>query len=1411
MGCCFSKELNPNFVSERTGLLQSTVPEGSPLKEGTREHARAMAGLAEVKRENGNRLIPVDTTSSTADLATRLGPIEKCRSSVQKGTLLLTEPVECDSSVNKPRSLDEGGNAGSKDRYLERKTKDIRLVRPQIKPCTERVMSNSVKRKIAENAVMRANWFKEATSSESSYIPEISLKKLPGQSPSVATGMLNGGKVNSHDASVEPLEKDSPTKDVCVVTAEAFQKGIGKLADDSTVGPYISSQSKALQDLENCDSGDCGLDVYVALERGFKMRTQSFYSICSIDADDLEGDCGQDVVTHAHTATGMDKAPVTTTKEDVSPPTVIDCQFIASCPVKESVPLDCQQCPKVENSVPRYSESVPLQSVSHNDDPALPDLLQTFVSKESVCKPSVCEDTDPLPHQDTLTDVLTDQLEEKDGLALLPGKCPNGALVKVTDDATPDLLEGKGQLSSSELGGEESRPVAEHSRLHPVNPHPLNSVYGVSGYEHAQQPQHTPESNVQLDSVYTAHVSEAAQRDVCSEMLCHLKVMSELKDDVLEENSTCPDEVVDVSLKGSRLALHRDTTGASSECGEMPQMDSTTVSFPNKSELLCDDGFAGLNGVVLKADLQMSEIVSEMSVQQIENDSTNASSVEYMTKTPPLVVRQSLDEGADETSDHPAFEYFKEGPTNANLYTEQSETAHCQSAESESANDSLDLRDDAIEDVISFKLKQYDISESQCTSVAPEFFSECIDIDGSLSLGDPVNSQSLVCDLILESSPHDPIVTTESEETLDCIDTDNGIENVSPPYVPNSVEMKDAVGLSRAVSEETVVEEQHSEHCISVSTPGKCEDFGDTSYSTAYSPDSFPKAAPHHPITSVEKDQRSESSLLNDCSSQLEGMVSSEMDEPFIASAAEEKKSLVLEQVNHSYSVQSTDAAQLRNVCLINAEGPTILGNSLEDCSGNNQLSEQHKYMQPNYKCEPANTEESTEKDSSGILFVTPTSPCLESGEPVDLNPTHPSVLDLNIVASEQPQMLMLDNLMSEAISESMQRSHSGADDQDGTLDETPGSQCASAMPNMPELSVTTDRICLSEDCIQEDCFCLSSTRSPLSINMSNSLVEISQVPPCEMLNHQSLLGSGEGREVEDKHRTLPVSCKSQPLEYDEQWPAAVDENTTAESLRADPFQGSLLGMYNTSLDAYGGAMQPPFEVNRAWGQDLTTFGFSQPIVFNAEPDQVDVNATTPSYEIHMLNGEAFVVPPETSTDEMEGEQGMLNLVCNLLEKSDFNEDANPSQYLSMWPQESHATLCPSPIPGCVGETAWERGFADMPPGENGDEGCVGETPWEHGFADMPPGENGDEDASKDDLQSFQAFMAAHPYSLMALDGTCFWDWQSAFSELVSIVSKHWQIIMAFGYYVLITNKYGGGCIVSAFSGFTNARVMQFL
>lgn len=1309
MGCCYSKEVNPNLVSERTRLLQSMLPDGSPIKEGTRDHARAVAGLAEVKcAENGNKLIPVDTTSNitSEDLATSLAPLEKHSSSVQDGISVLTESLVGDSSLSKPTSMCEKGKDSSKSRNLEKNAKDIKLVRPQIKPCTERVMSNSVKRRIAENAAMRANWFKELTPSGTSNISDTTSKTLTGRSP-YQISMLNS-EVHSNDASKLPGNANA-SKNVFTVTTEALPTGIGKSADSSTVSAYISRSQ--VSDVGENDDGN--RKTGVALEEDFRTQTKCFYSICSIDADDLEIECEQTSLDCASNAMDVDVGPLNVTVGGEISSSVLECQLATSCPVKEALSSDSQTGSEVltEHSGTQCPKHALLRSKSHIDDPILPDLLQMSVPKETVCKSPVCEVEDKLPPHGILNETVTDLQEVENG----HGSSDVSDVTDVTVELTPDLLEGKGQVSK--LAGEESRQGTEESGLRSVNQHGLPCVYEVSGYEHKRQPQPTSQLNEQFDNVYTAHVSEST----------HLQVKSVLEDDHSGELSTCPDELVCDGFEGA---------------SEIPTKSSPVDDM---SEYFHTDIFAGSGGIVPKADVQISKTESEIPAKQPEDDSSNKSIIiEHMADTPQLVGRPS---GVEAGPGQHGLKTLEEYPKNVSLMTDWSATAHSQLTELESAYENLS--DDTVEELISVKLKQYEKSEPcwGSTNAGP-----------SVLLENDVHSQDYVCDEINEIPESSlPVVVAEkmSESSaviepniltvscapsteIQCAVVQEEIPGDQMEHISDSMQMNDfnwsmcstpesSASTDYMCVSEALREEDHLSMPVPISTSqaevveAQCEmhcresSAGEDRYATSESVEmestvnlnmTIPAIVEEHSEHCVDVSSR----VTSDLSSSTE-----EFSDSFSGNEPLHTDPVYEEHVIAEYLLSRDFSSPPKKIVSMGIEEPLIL----------NQSSNQQEQIESS----PGEAQECTEKGSDETFVINYPSLSEEGGHSMGLNASL-SVFLPKTVASEQPQVAALGRPLAEGAPVSLLC----ADDEGKNLENSVHA-CILPMSGMPELSAIAERMYLSDDSTQGDRFLFSVPDSESS--------EVSEVTPYKMLS-QGTLGVKEAAVLEGEHGTLPV--RSVIVQQDKQWLTNFD--ATSENPQANILSGPLLAMCSESPDPCGPKMQTDFDVSGALEEDVTTSSLDQPIALDVEPDQVDANATLPSYEIHLTDGKPLAVPSDNmaSTEEADGEQGMLNLVCDLLEKCDFNGDAtDASQYLSAWSQESHETICSDPTSEYVLDPAWEYGFCNMAPCEDG------------------------EDASKDNLQGFQTFMATHPCNLLALDGTCVWDWQSDNLDLVSI------------------------------------------
>ncbi|XP_048866305.1 uncharacterized protein LOC125739843 isoform X2 [Brienomyrus brachyistius] len=152
----------------------------------------------------------------------------------------------------------------------------------------------------------------------------------------------------------------------------------------------------------------------------------------------------------------------------------------------------------------------------------------------------------------------------------------------------------------------------------------------------------------------------------------------------------------------------------------------------------------------------------------------------------------------------------------------------------------------------------------------------------------------------------------------------------------------------------------------------------------------------------------------------------------------------------------------------------------------------------------------------------------------------------------------------------------------------------------------------------------------------------------------------------------------------------------------------------------------------------------------NVEFDQVDIYASTPSYEIYFqaMKASDAVQPGKVrdSMDETEGDRevGMLNMVSNLLGKSDVVEEGDLPLYLTPWEdlfQDGKLREYPP-------QSAWRSRSLN-----GGAQRSVKPGPLL-----MPV-----------DMDSAVGFMGPNPYGLPEPNSTCTWGWRAAFNQPGSV------------------------------------------
>lgn len=435
MGCCFSKELNPNLVSERTSLLQAAIPEGSTSKD-VRDCAWSVTDLADEKpSQNGNVNAALDTScnASSSNLSAGLNLIKEGRSSVQEGVAFWDTPVG-DPHIHK--ATVQKGNASE----MGRDRKD----NCQIK---ETETLDFVKQRIAENAIMRAKWFCDGQQS------------CPTDKTGVGKSKNTALRRNTLGISPLCISKDQHSG-VSVIAKEEQIKALWHVQSKPAsttkhaIHPFnkCSGSLKILDDSEERNSG------LLITDRGFK-KEQSFYSICLIDLEDLGSECGHQSLTESD-AVMYASAPAVSEKalfDNSSLPK--DHKISGSGPSHEITAAQQTEKDPTEKT-PGCTKSLPVNVALPNDEHAtLPDLLKPFPAQEN--KKPLSENDISTSFKDTVN-----------------AHSPYTALEKGIDLLSPDLLDQNEQMSVLKSSTDAALPQGEPADL--LNNHDL---YVTSGYK----------------------------------------------------------------------------------------------------------------------------------------------------------------------------------------------------------------------------------------------------------------------------------------------------------------------------------------------------------------------------------------------------------------------------------------------------------------------------------------------------------------------------------------------------------------------------------------------------------------------------------------------------------------------------------------------------------------------------------------------------------------------------------------------------------------------------------------------------------------------------------------------------------------------------------------------------------------
>lgn len=413
MGCCFSKELNPNLVSERTSLLQAAIPEGSAAKD-VRDCAWSVADLTDEKpSQNGNVNAALDTScnASSTNLSAGLNLIKEGGSSVQEGMAFWDPPVG-DPPIHE--ATVQKGNASRND-------------------CLTAETLDSVKRRIAENAIMRAKWF--------------------------CDGQQNSTEITRDGKSKNAIlgQKISPS---CILKDQHSTEEVKTLWDVQS--KPASTSKHATPPFNKCSGSSINLDDseernsgLLITDRGIK-KEQSFYSICLIDLEDLGSECGHQPVTEAD-AVRYASAPAVSEKALFDNSLLPKDHTISGSRPSHETTQQTEIDPSERTTELGCSTNLPVDLTLPNEEDALPDLLK------------------PLPTQENEKNVVSASCTDTEVTL-----SPSTAVEDTIDQLSPDLLSQNGQMSELKSSTDTALPQGKPADL-------LNNcdLYSSSGYKAA--------------------------------------------------------------------------------------------------------------------------------------------------------------------------------------------------------------------------------------------------------------------------------------------------------------------------------------------------------------------------------------------------------------------------------------------------------------------------------------------------------------------------------------------------------------------------------------------------------------------------------------------------------------------------------------------------------------------------------------------------------------------------------------------------------------------------------------------------------------------------------------------------------------------------------------------------------------
>ncbi|XP_070784633.1 uncharacterized protein [Enoplosus armatus] len=417
MGCCFSKELNPGLQTERSSLLQPPLHDGpNEVTEQVRQHAAAVAQHVCLDEEE----------TCVADGPAQRKPPEDEEKHPELDNKVWTKVAVDSRDSRSERDLKPASTPEEKGAIIITTGTNIHIdtdaeagvthtARPSCEPAPymEVPTQSPARQKILENATLRALWFNQ--------LPDGQKRHKPSSCWSAPARLSSADCQGSVTVSEVSDDQPPPVVSVCHETPR-----------DS---PKVEHKD---------EEGEDACVVTTTLCQGFETRTRSFYSICSIDADDLEHD---HVHVHSQSQTaGATHSLHTAEVETAALPCIVESPTSSQSHSEASTV--CDQLYVTESKMTSQSQDEePASAQSHAAEQSSTVLSQTHsdssaeqtTSPHPVLSPQLVDPLcDPLPPSTSQINSDEPQTSTQDSPQSEDLNCQTAA--KDTDESKDDML-----------------------------------------------------------------------------------------------------------------------------------------------------------------------------------------------------------------------------------------------------------------------------------------------------------------------------------------------------------------------------------------------------------------------------------------------------------------------------------------------------------------------------------------------------------------------------------------------------------------------------------------------------------------------------------------------------------------------------------------------------------------------------------------------------------------------------------------------------------------------------------------------------------------------------------------------------------------------------------------------------------